>query len=242
MPETTAFIIIAFSALIHASFQLSVSVLTLLSSHTIGRKRSQRRLFLLTSAFSTGVILMTMLLLSLLAGAASMFIETTQQVLIAWTIGCGLLTGVGIAVWMFYYRRQLGTSLWIPRGFARLLTTRTKKTRQSAEAFSLGLSSVVAELLFVIAPLGIAAIALTHLSPLHQLLGIGLYGLISLTPLILITLSINGGASISRIQKWREANKSFLQFAAGSGLVVLGFYIYVEEVVTQGVMAAAGNL
>lgn len=242
MTELTAFIIIAFSALIHASFQLSISMLTLLSSHTIGRKRSRQRLFLLTGAFSLGVILMTILLLSLLAQAASAFIDITGQILLAWTIGCGLLTGVGVAVWAFYYRRQLGTSLWVPRGFARFLSTRTKRTRQSSEAFTLGLGSVVSELLFIIAPLAIAAVTLTHLSLGSQLLGIGLYGLISLSPLLYITLSINGGSSISRIQKWREANKSFLQFAAGSGLVVLGFYIYVEEVITQSVMAAAGGV
>ena len=242
MTDLTAFIIIAFSALIHASFQLSISMLTLLSSHTIGRKRSRQRILLLTSAFSLGVIIMTILLLSLFAQATTAFVESTDQLILAWTIGCGLLMGVGVAVWLFYYRRQLGTSLWVPRSFARFISVRTKRTQQSAEAFSLGLTSVVAELLFIIAPLSIAAIALTHLSPSSQLLGIAMYGLISLSPLIFITLSINGGTSISRIQKWREANKSFLQFAAGSGLVVLGFYIYVEEVITQSVMAAAGSL
>lgn len=242
MTDLTVFIIIAISALIHASFQLSISMLTLLSSHTIGRKRSRQRLFLLTGAFSLGVIVMTVLLLSLFAQIATAFVGLTGQILLAWTIGCGLLTGVGFAVWLFYYRRQLGTSLWIPRGFARFLSTRTKHTHQSSEAFTLGLGSVASELLFIIAPLSIAAIALTHVSPGNQLLGISLYGLISLTPLVLIALSINGGTSISRIQKWREANKGFLQFAAGSGLVVLGFYIYVEEVITQSVMAAAGSL
>jgi len=242
MTDLTAFIIIAFSALIHASFQLSISMLTLLSSHTIGRKRSARRLFTLTSSFSFGVVLMTILLLSLFAQIINTFIVSSGESLLVWTIGCGLLTGVGVAVWVFYYRKQLGISLWIPRGFARFLSTRTKRTHQSSEAFTLGLGSVVAELLFIIAPLTIAAIALTYLSIGNQLLGIGLYGFISLTPLLFITLSINGGTSISRIQKWREANKGFLQFAAGSGLVVLGFYIYVEEVITQSVMAAARSL
>jgi hypothetical protein len=34
---------------------------------------------------------------------------------------------------------------------------------------------------------------------------------------------------LSRIQRWREANKHFLQFAAGSGLLILGFFVYVNE-------------
>ena len=242
MTEITAFAIIIVSGLIHASFQLSVSMVTLLSSHTIGRKRSRLRLLQLTTAFAVGTVLMTMLLLALFASLAAGLGSLVQDTTLLWTIGCGLLAGVGVAVWLFYYRREAGTSLWLPRAMARYLTSRVKATRESAEAFGLGLSSVIAELLFTVAPLVIAALALTLLTPSQQLIGVATYGLVSLTPLLLIIFSINNGISISRIQKWRESNKSFLQFAAGSGLVVLGLYIYVEEVVTQTVMAAARSL
>lgn len=193
----------------------------------------------LTGMFAAGVVLMTMLLLTAFASIITSLGDISPYATLLWTIGCGLLLGVGIAVWLFYYRHEAGTSLWLPRAMARYLSSRVKATNQSAEAFGLGLSSVVAELLFTVAPLVIAALALTTLSPTQQLLGVAVYGIVSLTPLLFIILSVNNGISISRIQKWRESNKSFLQFAAGSGLVALGFYIYVEEVVTQTVMAAA---
>ena len=59
--------IIAFAALIHASFQLSVSVLTLLSGHAIGNKAAHAKLLRLSSGFLFGVGVMTVLLLTFTA-------------------------------------------------------------------------------------------------------------------------------------------------------------------------------
>ncbi|HRJ06043.1 MAG TPA: hypothetical protein PK096_00535 [Candidatus Saccharibacteria bacterium] len=240
MNTPESLIIVAVAALIHASFQLSVSVLTLLSSHTIGAKRSHARLLGLTNAFALGVTIMTVLLLSttaLLIKLKSSFIDQTAL----WVVACGLLFGLGVAVWIFYYRRGQGTSLWLPRGLARYLSDRTKATKQSAEAFGLGLSSVVAELLFVFVPILVSALVLIELSPAWQLAGIGLYTALSLAPLLAINAMIGSGHKISRIQRWREDNKRFLQFASGGGLLVLGFYVYVDQVLTPTVLAAANG-
>lgn len=241
MNITSALIIIAVAALVHASFQLSISMLTLLSSHTIGKKRSRGRLVLLTNAFTFGVGVMTLLLLSGLAMLLAPAVGTGASPLL-WTICCGLLSGLGLAVWFFYYRKESGTTLWVPRGVARYLAERTKATKQSAEAFGLGLTSVLGELLFIFAPVLVSAVVLLHLEPGWQLVGIGLYTIVSLSSLLMVSLLVAGGMSISRIQKWREANKRFLQFAAGGGLLALSFYLYVEQVVTTAALAAAGSV
>lgn len=241
MTLLSSFAIVIVAGLIHASFQLSVSMLTLLSSHTIGRKRSQRRLVSLTGSFVMGVGVMTVLLLSLIALLLAPALQHGSELLL-WTIACGLLTGIGLAVWLFYYRGKKGTTLWIPRGMARFLQNRTKSTRDSSEAFGLGLSSVFGELLFIIAPLLVAALALLPLEAHWQLLGIALYTFVSLSSLLFVNGLVGSGHSISRIQKWREANKRFLQFSAGGGLLALSFYLYVEHVVTVTALAAAGGV
>lgn len=228
--------IIAFAALIHASFQLSVSVLTLLSGHAIGRKTAHTKLLRLTSGFVFGVGVMTVLLLTF-----SAFV--LQHVLgdhtppIVWAVACGLLFGLGVSVWAFYYRRETGTSLWLPRGMARFLSDRSKATQRSAESFSLGLASVAAELLFVIAPIIISALVLIRLEPFWQLVGISVYGFFSLLTVLIVWVLVSSGHKLSNIQKWREDNKKFLQFAAGSGLLILGFYVYVTEVMTAETVA-----
>lgn len=226
--------IIALAALIHASFQLSVSVLTLLGGHAIGTKKSQARVLRLITSFVFGVGTMTILLLSFVSLLLlSIFGGETPQVI--WAMVCGLLFGVGLSVWMFYYRREKGTSLWIPRPIATYLHDRTKATQRSAESFSLGLTSVIGELIFIIAPITVSALVLVHLDPLWQLAGIALYGVISLSSITIVWMLIGSGHKLSRIQEWRESNKNFLQFAAGSGLAILAFYVYVVEVLGTSV-------
>lgn len=232
MDIATSLAIITLAALIHASFQLSVSVLTLLRGHAIGKKHSASRTIGLTGSFVIGAGVMTVLLLSFLSLLfLHVFSGHTPQ--IVWAISCGLLAGVGIAVWIFYYRRGHGTSLWIPRSFATHLSNRSKATKDSTEAFSLGLTSVISELLFIVAPLAISALVLITLPPLWQLAGIGIYSAISLLSLLVVWVALSSGHRMSAIQKWREDNKKFLQFAAGSALLVLGFFVYVSEVASE---------
>jgi hypothetical protein len=110
------------------------------------------------------------------------------------------------------------------------LTDRTKSTKLSAEAFGLGISSVIGESLFIIAPLSISALVLVQLPPIWQLIGIGVYTIISMLSLIIVWVMIGSGHNLGRIQKWRESNKFFLQFIAGAGLIVLGLFVYVYEI------------
>ncbi|MGK2896476.1 MAG: hypothetical protein ACSLEY_02665 [Candidatus Saccharimonadales bacterium] len=241
MDTLSSLIIIAVAGLIHASFQLSVSMLTLLSSHTIGRKHSQMRLVLLSNSFTLGVGVMTLLLLSTTTLFAQPLLASVPTELI-WIICVGMVAGLGVAVWLFYYRREVGTKLWIPRSVAKYFEERTKATKHSAEAFSLGLSSVLGELLFIFVPVTVTALVLLQIPLVWQLIGIGVYTLTSLSTLLAINLLIGSGMSISRIQRWREQNKGFLQFAAGSGLLALGFYVYVEQVISPAIVAAGGGL
>lgn len=231
--------IVIFAALIHASFQLSVSVLTLMSGHAIGSKRSHIKLLGLTNGFLLGAAVMTTLILSTVAFIANQLFGN-QAPLLAWAVSGGLLVGVGISVWAFYYRREKGTVLWLPRTFAGFLSERSKHTRSSGEAFGLGLTSVFAELLFILGPVLVSSLALIHLTPSWQLAGVGIYTFISLLSLIVVGGLIGSGHTLGGIQKWRESNKHFLQFAAGSGLLILGVYVFVEQVLTSTARAAGG--
>ena len=165
MDTVSSLAIVAFAGLIHASFQLSVSMLSLMSGHAIGAKRSHAKLMRLIGGFIFGAGVMTMLLISFASLVLLHVFDGKAAPEIAWVLGCGLLLGVGVAVWLFYYRRQSGTTLWIPRGVASYLSERTKVTKRSAEAFGLGLTSVISELLFIVAPVVVSALVIIHLAP-----------------------------------------------------------------------------
>ncbi|MDB5177942.1 MAG: hypothetical protein JWO61_325 [Candidatus Saccharibacteria bacterium] len=231
MDTVDAFIIIGVAALIHASFQLGVSMLTLLSSHTIGKNRSHAKLLRLTGSYLVGSVVMTMLLLSTISLVLVTLFADASIPLLAWAVACGLLMGLGVAMWAFYYRKEQGTTLWLPRSLATYLAQRTKATHLSGEAFGLGLTGVIAELLFIIGPLLISALVLIQLQPVWQLAGIAMYTLISLLSLLIVAGLVGSGHKISQIQRWREHNKRFLQFIGGGGLMILGLYVYVEKVV-----------
>lgn len=224
-------IIISIAALVHASFQLTTSVLTLLSGHTMGKKAGAKRLVKLSSSFVFGSITMTALLL-----VAAVYIATQMARLYplgpaTWAVSSGLLLGLSIAVYVLYYRQNSSsTALWLPRDMADYLKRRAKLTKASGEAFALGLSSVATEILFIIPPMLVSVLAILSLDGTWQLVGIGLYAVLSSLSVIVVWVLVSGGHSLSRIQRWRNQNKNFLRAIAGIGLLVLGFYVYVEKV------------
>jgi hypothetical protein len=232
MDIASSLAIITLAALVHASFQLSVSVLTLLSGHAIGAKTSHSRLMRLTSGFVVGVGVMTLLTLSFIA-LVLLHVFGIDTPRFIWAIACVLLIIVGLTVWVFYYRRGKGTSLWIPRSFARHLSNRSKVTKSAAEAFSLGLTSVIGDLLFIAAPMIISALVLVQLPGVWVLIGIAVYTMVSLMTLFSVWVLIGSGHKLSAIQKWREDNKHFLQFAAGGALIALGFFVYVCKIISD---------
>ena len=241
MDTFSSLVIITLAALIHASFQLSVSMLTLLSSHTVGAKAKHSKLVHLTGSFGAGVTVMTLLLVSSTAFIFErLFPIATPQII--WAIVCGAMVGLAFSVWSMYYRRGDGTSLWLPRGLARYLTARTKATKIGGEAFGLGIMSVMAELVFIATPIIVAALTLIRLPFSYQLAGLALYIGVSMASLVIVWILIGSGHRISVVQRWRESNKRFLQFAGGSGLLVLGFYIYVDQILASETVALSGVL
>ncbi|NLA43072.1 hypothetical protein GX865_02870 [Candidatus Saccharibacteria bacterium] len=229
------FSIIALAAAVHASFQLSISTLTLMSGHSLGKKQSQSRLLRLISGFLLGVAGMTALLFVALVYAIEFWLENGSVPPVLWAALSGVLFGLGVAVWLFYFKKGSGTMLWLPRGVALYLAERSKRSKSTSEALALGMASVTGELLFIIAPLGVAAMITVTLPPLLQVAALLMYVPISITTLLIVAALVGSGHKISQIQRWREANKRFLQFIAGTSLLVLGFYLYVNEVLLVGV-------
>lgn len=238
MDTLTSFSIIALAALIHASFQLSVSMVTLLSSHATGHNVPDNRVLRLVGSFFCGTVVTIMLIIAALTYTATLLFPE-QIPAVIWSVLTGVLVGIGVIVWIIYYRRGDGTALWLPRSFARFLDKRTRATSSSVEAFSLGQTSVIAELIFIIAPAATAALSIIALPQNLQAWGVLAYTAIASLGMIIISMLLGSGHNLSHIQRWRENNKRFLQFAAGAGLIIVGGYLYVTQVVS---IAAVGSL
>lgn len=217
---------------VHACFQLSVSVLTLLSSHSIGRRLPNGRLFNLNFWYILGVASMiTALQLSAIALLRAAMAEDST---LATAVTFGIIPFIALLMVLFYYRRGRGTQLWLPRPAAEYITARAKKTKSSVEAFALGSTTAVVELPFALAPLAIVAFALQGFAADRWLqLSIG-YALAVTLPLIFVAFYISSGHKISSVQRWREEAKDYLKWTSAVALLLLTIYL---TVLRLGVMA-----
>lgn len=220
----SSLLVIGAAAIIHAMMQLGVSVLTLMSGHSLGARKAHSRLLRLNIGYIIGTGAMTFSIIS--AGMVisdSLLQATPPQALFAGLAILSILSS--LSVLRFYYRRSPGTLLWIPRGLAEYLTKRAKTTKSSFEAVALGAMTAVMELPFTVAPIAIISVLMIFTSPSTRLAVILGYCLVTVLPLVIITGMIGAGHKLSTIQRWREDNKKFLQYASSFGLLAASLYI-----------------
>ncbi len=220
-------LLISGALFVHACYQLSVSVLTYMSSHTLGRQASNNRLLLLGVSYSFGVIATIALLLlglvSLTTIGGDQYHSDALRMFTAFAVA--LLPIVGLATVVLYYRRGQGTQLWLPRSIASYLLKRSRKARSGVEAGLLGAATAAGELPFVIAPLVIIALVIAEL-PTGTWLGWSTaYAFVASLPLLIVTGYLTSGHSVARVQRWREQNKKFMQWTSGTMLILLTLYL-----------------
>jgi hypothetical protein len=221
-------LIVAGAVFVHACFQLSVSVLTLLSSHTIGRRLPNSRLLNLNFWYILGSILMITLLQ--LGTIALLRWGLTHNATATTVVTLSLIPLIALLVALLYYRRGRGTQLWLPRPAAQYITDRAKRTKSSVEAFTLGMATAVTELPFAIAPLAIVAFALQGFRVDRWFtMSLG-YSLAVCAPLIFVAFYLSSGHKISSIQRWRESSKDFLRWTSAATLLLLALYIAVLQI------------
>lgn len=222
-----AYLLIALGALfVHVCYQLSVSVLTHFSSHSLSRKTSEHRLLGLGFSYSLGVIITTVLIITSLASLAQI---THGGYRLLGVVVVGLAPFIGLATVLWYYRQGEGTRLWLPRAVATYLLERSKKTRSLLEAALLGAGTVIGELPFLVGPLLFITYIISSLPPLSWFGWSLLYSVLAALPLLVATMYLTSGHSVARVQKWREANKSFLQWTSGIALVLLTIFLTVVQ-------------
>lgn len=228
MSDPSYLLLLVGALFVHMSYQLSVSVLTHFSSHMLSRQVSDKRLLGLGISYSAGVIVTIALLLTALASLTSLIGEDSRTRTLA-AIAVGAAPFIGLLTMLWYYRRGDGTRLWLPRPIATYLLERSKKTQSDVEAIMLGAATVLGELPFLIGPLLFVTYGLTFLPATTWFSWSCVYGFLASLPLIVVTMYLTSGHSIARIQRWREENKTFLQWTSGIALIFLTIYLTVIQ-------------
>lgn len=228
MEMVVPFCEVLLAALVHATLQLQLGALLLLYHSSIGKHVRKKTRHLVTS-YIAGIGVMVFLLL-----AATIFILDryfgkalyTEELIIV----VGMLVALAVIVWIFYYRRGKSTELWLPRSVARFIDQRAKSTNSNTEAFALGLLTSLAEMPFALVLLITAGNSILSLPPLYQIFAVLLYTIISIIPPLILRLVIRRGKTVVAVQRWRVKHKTFFRILAGTGFLVLGFFLFTFEV------------
>ncbi len=213
------------AGLVQASLALGVSLLTLLSGNALANKKIKRQNGI-SLAYIAGYFLVTITGITNLTYVFLKFDWRYQAT--TWACLAIVTIVVGYAILLFYYKNShKGTRLWLPRATAVHLYDRTKQVKNAFEAFLLGVTSVLAEILFVAVPMVVTALLISVMTDENQFLGLFVYSLIATFPLLILWMVCRRGGKLSQVQRWRESNKRFLQILAGTITIVLGLYILV---------------
>lgn len=214
--------IVVISALIDSINPCAIGVLILMVSVVLSGKGSMRRLLMLGGLY-IGAIFLTYLLAGLgliyfLANVPMYVSEYLALLVGAFVIIAGLLE-----IKDFYWYGK-GFSLQIPPVFAEKIHKYSKNVTVPGVMF-LGAFIAGVELPCTGAPY-LAIITLLSLN--FDLYAFGLlilYNVIFVLPLIIILLLVAGGVKVSKIKKWKQANKGYMRFAIGFMLIGLGWLL-----------------
>lgn len=216
--------IIFLAGLIQSSLQLSFGALILLYHSSIAKhyRKTTRRL---SRSYVIGCGVMSFLSVGCTAFLISVLNQgaMSNQALI---ILIGALLASALIMWFFYFRKGDRTELWLPRSFARFITGRARKTNDPIEAFSLGIVSSFAEMPISLALYIVSANAILQLGGSLQIVGLIVYALLAVMPLVILKIRMKTGRNVADIQRWRVQNKAFLKIISGFGFITLAATIF----------------
>lgn len=221
----TLFFLLLFTALLHACFQFVISVMTILSVGGHAKRLSNTRIASLLMSYIVGVGVVTYMLISLFYLLTYKLFDGAIPDML-WEILSLMLITAGIGILLFYFRREQGTMLWIPRSYAQHINTYGRVCKNPFNTFLLGAFAALSELIFTF-PLLITAGAITVALQSSQTPFLFLtYASITVVPLVVMLVYLGGGGNPGRVQKKRMKNKQALQVTLGVGFIMLAIALY----------------
>ena len=197
--------VIILAALVNASLQLGIGCLLLLY-HASSQKHIRAKTRSLASSYVAGIGIMIFVSICTVAFMLLRYYGGALEKI--WLLVLViLLAALAFAVWLFYYRWGKGVELWIPKVVAKFIDARARATESNTEAFALGIMTCFAELPFSLILFVVGGNSILELGAEWQLLGVVLFTLVSMIPLILVRVLVRQGKTIAEIQHWRSRHK-----------------------------------
>ena len=154
--------------------------------------------------------------------------------IIFWILGSILIIESTVCLF-FYYRKGPGTALFISRPLAKSLDLRAKNTKKRSDAFLLGFSSNIPELVFTLPLYLIANLVLPSLSSvLPYAAYIMIFILIAILPLFIIYALYRTDHNLAEIERLRVKSKPFVRLFLFFGFLALAILTISLGVISYG--------
>ncbi len=222
------FLLLLVLAMVHALFQLGISVLTLMSTHVLGRTTKTRiGIRPLIATYVVTSIILTAGIMGFVLYSELLFIPLHTQTTV-WFLLSLIIVAVGSLVLVRYHKPGKGTRLWIAAPIVEYFQNRSQRAKTPLHSAKLAANAIITELPLTLVIFVSSSLVLIELLP-SALYGIGIlvYSTIVMLPLAIFGTMIASGHHLSTIQRWREANKHFFQYTVAFGLFGAALYILV---------------
>lgn len=214
--------IVLLAMLIQCFFQLSPSIFTIFYHHTLGKSSAKKAdgLSLYYILGSEVFIFVFFLLIYLFVSYIFASFGSTLNTILPWVFA-GIFIALSLISVSIYFRKGSGTALFISRRLAKKIFQNTKKINTSSDAFILGFTSAIPELIFSV-PLFIAmSFALLTVSQPLRVTLIFSYVIVSIIPLFVYYSLFHSGHNLAEIERRRIKNKTFCRFTISLGFIIL---------------------
>lgn len=214
--------IVFLAMLIQCFFQLSPSIFTIFYHHASGKSSTKKAdglslYYILGAEIFTFVFFFLTFMFMSYAVPSSNFISNA---ILPWVLA-GIFIALSLISVFFYFRKGSGTALFISRRLADKIFKNTKKVENASDAFILGFTSSIPELIFSI-PLFIAtSYSLLTVSSLLRIFLIFAYVIVSIIPLFVYYSFFHAGYNLAEIERRRVKNKTFYRFVISLGFLIL---------------------
>ncbi len=180
--------------------------------------------------FETLIALMFILFNFLFCALSFTKINLENPILI-WII-IGILVALSVAYFCFYYQKGPGTKLFISRTIAQNFDKKAQTVKSRSDAFALGFTAGIPELLFTIPLYFISTIEISKLclSDIPCCALIIIFIILSAVPLFIQHAFFRTNHNLADFEKNRIKNKTFFRFFTSFLYLILAIFIILFEV------------
>ena len=229
MSVFTSLGILVTAMLIMALLQLTPGIFLLFRHYASGkysaRKASDLALFFILGV-ETAVVIFLLSLYFIITAISPTIIDSNN--FFYWFMST-VFAILCFAFLFCYFRKGAGTRLFISRSLASKIDHKAKTIKSRSDAFTLGITSIIPELIFTL-PLFIISIACISSIATESVLRSGLiilFAISAVLPLIIYNITFNIDHHLASLIKFRFKNKTFIRFFVSFLYLLLSIIIII---------------